>query len=82
MEKQQIGVVSNYFDHVGAAAIKLSKGLKVGDKIEIVGGETDFEQEVGSMQIQHNKVESAKAGDEVGLKVKEKVRSGYKVYKL
>ncbi len=78
-----IGEVSNYFDHVGVAAIKLSAPLKVGDKIHIKGGEnTDFEQEVESMQIQHEKIQEAKEGDEIGLKVKEKVRKGYKVFKV
>ena len=78
---KQIGVVTNYFDHVKVAAINLSAPLKVGDKIEIKGGEVDVEQEIGSMQIQHEKVEKAKKGDEIGIKVKEKVRKGYKVYK-
>ena len=81
-EPKSIGVVSNYFDHVGVAAIKLSAPLKSGDKIQIKGGEeTDFEQEVKSMQIQHEKVEKAKKGDEIGIKVKKKVRKGYKVFK-
>jgi selenocysteine-specific translation elongation factor len=82
MENKQIGIVSNYFEHVGVAALKLTEGIKVGDKIRIVGGETDFEQEIESMQIHHDKVESAKAGDEVGIKIKEKVRSGYKVFRV
>ncbi len=80
-EGNQIGEVSNYFEHVGVAAIKLNAGLKVGDKIRIKGGENDFEQDVGSMQIQHEKVEKAKKGDEIGIKIKEKVRKGYKVFK-
>ena len=51
-------------------------------KVQIKGGEeTDFVQTVSSMQIQHEKVEKAKKGDEVGMKVKEKVRKGYKVFK-
>ena len=78
---KQIGEVSNYFDHVGVAAIKLTAALKVGDTIEIKGGETDVEQKIESMQIQHKAVEKAKKGDEIGIKVKEKVRKGYKVFK-
>jgi len=82
MEKEkQIGVVSNYFDHISVAAIKLTGGLKVGDTIRITGGEVDFKQSVGSMQIHHDKVSTAKKGDEIGIKIKEKVRKGYKVYK-
>jgi len=82
MAEKQIGVVSNYFEHVNAAAIKLDDELKVGDKIRVKGGEKDFEQEVESMQINHEAVEKAGKGDEVGIIVKEKVRKGYKVYKV
>lgn len=82
MAEKQIGVVSNYFEHVKVASIKLDTGLKVGDKIKVVGGEVDFEQPVKSMQINREKVEKAKKGDEVGVKVKKKVRKGYKVFKV
>jgi len=81
-EQKQIGIVSNYFDHVNAAAIKLTDSLKAGETIRIVGGEIDFEQKVGEMQIQHEKINSAKSGDEIGLKIKERVRKGYKVFRV
>lgn len=77
-----IGTVSNYFDHVSVAAVKLKAPLKTGDTVRFIGGETDFEQPVKSMQVQHEKVEAAKKGDEIGMKVKDKVRKGYKVFKL
>lgn len=82
MADKQIGTVSNYFEHVGVIAIKLDAPLKVGDKIKIVGGEVDFEQTVESIQIQNKSVKSAKKGDEVGVKIKEKARKGYKVFKV
>ncbi len=77
-----IGEVSNYFEHVGAASVKLNSELKVGDKIKFVGGEIEFEQEIKSMQIHREPVQKAKKGDEVGIKIKEKVRKGYKVFKV
>lgn len=78
-----IGEVTHFFGKIQVAVIKLSGSLSKGDTIRIVGGEdTDFEQTVGSMEAEHEKIEKAKKGDEVGLKVKEKVREGYKVYKL
>ena len=80
MEKE-IGEVSNYFDHVGAAAIKLRGSLKVGDKIKIKGGNVEFEQEVKGMQIDKEDIKEAKKGDEIGVLVSQKVRKGYKVYK-
>ena len=62
--------------------IELSDTLKVGDSIRVVGGETDFTQAVESMEVEHQKVETAKKGESIGLKVGEKVREGYKVYKV
>jgi putative protease len=80
-KETSIGVVSNYFDHVSVAAIKLKTDLKKGDIIRVVGGNVDFEQKVESMQIEHKVVSEAKKGDEIGIKLKEKVRKGYKVLK-
>ncbi|GAF95180.1 unnamed protein product, partial [marine sediment metagenome] len=42
--------------------------------IHIKGHTTDLEQEVDSVQIENESVENAKAGDSVGVKVKERVR--------
>ena len=80
-KEKQIGEVSNYFEHVSVAAIKLEAPLKVGDTVEFKGGEVDFEQKIESMQIQHKQVSAAKKGDEIGIKVNGKVRKGYKVFK-
>jgi len=78
---KEIGKIIHYFDHIGVAVINLSNKLKVGDTIRIIGGEsTDFDQKIDSMEVDHKKIKEAKKGDEVGMKVKEKVRNGYKVY--
>lgn len=81
-EGELIGQVTHYFSKIGVAVIELSDILKIGDIIRIVGGETDFEQTVDSMEVERQKVEQGKAGDSVGLKVSQKVREGYKVYKV
>jgi putative protease len=81
-EGKLIGKVTHYFGKIGVAVIELEDTLKVGDTIRIVGGQTDFTQTVESMEIEHQKVKEAKAGDSVGLKVIQKVREGYKVYKI
>jgi putative protease len=82
-EEKLIGEVTHYFGKIGVAVVKLSDNLKVGDQIKIVGkkGE-EFTQTVESMQIEHKNVQEAKAGDLIGLKVSQKVREGYKVYKI
>jgi len=81
-EGKLIGRISHYFSKISVAVIELSDTLKVGDTIRIAGGETDFKQTVDSMEVEHKKIEKAKKGDSVGLKVSQKVREGYKVYKL
>jgi len=80
--EEQIGVVSNYFEHVGVAVIKLTGELKVGDVLKFVGGEVDYDVPVEGMQVNHENVKKAKKGDEIGIKVKEKVRKDYKVYRI
>jgi len=82
-EGKLIGEVSHYFSKIGVAVIELSGSLSIGDTVRIVGGEaTDFEQTIDSMEMEHEKIEKAKKGDAIGTKVKEKVREGYKVFKI
>jgi len=77
-----IGKITHYFDNLQVAVVELDSALKSGDTIRIVGGDTDFEQPVDSMQVDHESVSSAKKGSEVGMKVSQKVRDGYRVYKV
>ena len=82
-EGKLIGRITHYFSNIEVAVINLTAPLKMGDTIRVIGGqETDFEQGVGSMQIDHKEVKSAKKGDSVGMKIDEKVHEGYKVYKI
>jgi len=80
MVEKEIGNVSSYFGHVSVAAIKLTGGLKVGDKIHIKGHTTDFEEKVDAMQIERKDVKKAKSGDHIGIKVSDKVRPNDKVF--
>lgn len=79
-EKKEIGKVFHFFSNVNVAAIKLSGSLKIGDKIHIKGMTTDFEQKLDSMQIHNKVVKEAKKGDEIGIKVKDKVRPNDAVF--
>lgn len=83
MERLLIGHVVSYFAKIGVAAIEIESGeIKVGDTLYFSGRTTDFEQQIGSIQIDRNPVESAQAGDSVGIKVKDRVRDGDEVYKV
>ena len=80
MTEKEVGKVSSYFGHANVAAIKLTAALKKGDKIHVKGHTTDFEQKVSSIQIEKDKVEKAKKGDHIGIKVSERVRPNDKVF--
>lgn len=82
MVEEKIGVVEHYFSNVKVAAIRITNGsLQINDTIHIVGAHTDFSQKIESMQINKEPVQTVQTGDEVGIKVKERVRENDVVYK-
>ena len=82
MPEVEIGSVSDFFARPVVAGITLTGALKVGDKIHIKGHTTDIELTVGSIQINNVNVTEAKASDNVGIKVTDRVRPGDKIYKV
>jgi len=81
-ELEEVGRVSHFFTKISVAVIELTSTLSVGDRIVIKGPTTDFEQTINSMQIEHENVKVAKAGQSIGLKVDERVRENDTVYKI
>ncbi len=79
-EKKLVGVVTRYFAKINVAAIMLEDSLKVGNKISIEGTTTSFEQMVSSMQIDRADIEEGKAGQEIAIKVADRVREKDRVY--
>ena len=82
MSDEEVGRVDRYFRKVGVAALELTGDLSIGDRIRFSGATTNFEMDVDSMQIDLNPVESAGAGDDVGIKVPERVRPNDSVVRL
>jgi putative protease len=80
-ELKEIGKITHFFDKIMVAAIELSEEVKVGDTIVIKGETTNFEQKLDSMQVDKQDIQQAKPGDDIGIKVKNKVRVNDKVYK-
>jgi GTPase len=78
----KIGVVDDFFKKAGAAAFKAENGFSIGDTLHIKGHTTDVTLMVDSIQVDHLAVQSAKAGDSVGIKIKDRVRKGDEVYKV
>jgi len=79
----KIGKVTHYYDKINVAVVELDGSLAKGDMIKFVrGGEDMFEQKVESMQVEHDKIDSAKKGDVIGLKVEQEVKEDAEVYKI
>lgn len=82
MEEKEIGKITHYYGHLDVGIIELTDTLKVGDSIHIKGHSEDFTQTVDSIQVEHASVVEAKAGEEIGIKVANKVHPHDKVYKV
>jgi putative protease len=82
MTGTQIGQITHYYDHIHVAALTLTESLHVGDMVHILGHSTDFKQQVTSLEIEHHSVQEAKPGDDIGMKVIQKVHPHDKVFKL
>ncbi len=81
-KRKEIGRVIHYFSRIGVGVVELKNEIKLGDKIQIEGATTSFTQTVESMEIDKKKIDKATAGQLIGLKVKDRVRVGDKVYKI
>ena len=81
MKENYIGSISNYFSNISVVAFEIESGkLKVCDTVHIKGYTTDITETVSSIQIEHELIETAKKGDDIGIKVSQKVRGGDKVF--
>ncbi len=82
MKEEQIGKITQFIPHIPAGVIELEKELKLGDTIHLKGHTTDFTQLIDSMQIDNAPVEKGEKGDDIAIKLKERVRIHDLVYKI
>ena len=83
MAEEQIGTITHYYGNIGVAGIHLdSDALRVGDTIHVQGHTSDFTQSVDSIQLDHESVEEATVGQDVGVRVVEHAREHDKVFKV
>jgi putative protease len=83
MEEELVGKVTNFYVKISVAAIKVTAGIiKIGDTLHFKGHTTDLQDTVTSMESEKQSVDKARPGDEVGIKVKERVRENDSVYKV
>jgi putative protease len=79
---ERVGRVTHYYNRISVAVVRVNQGLKLGDVVHFLGRHTDFQQEVTSMQIEHEPVSKVEAGGEVAIKVKQRVRRGDSVFRI
>lgn len=81
MADTKAGNITHYYDKIGVAVVDILAPIKVGDKIKITGS-NEFEQEVTSMQIEHENIEKTKKGDKIGLKLNQPVKENDEIFKI
>ena len=82
MEKL-IGKVKHFYSHIPAMIVELEDDVKIGDQIIVRNkrGDEKFKQIVESMEVNRQKIQEAKAGEEVAIQVVGKTKEGDLVYK-
>lgn len=83
-KKLFLGLVTNYFNKIGVAELKIQTNeLLQGDEINIIGPTTGvYEGKVEEIRLNLESVTSASKGSLVSFKTSELVRRGDKVYKI
>jgi len=79
---EKVGRITHFYSKANVAVAELSATLNKGDKIIIRGTTTKVEQMVDSMEIEHKQITSATAGQNVGMKVADRVRENDIIYKV
>ncbi len=76
-----IGKVIHYYPKISVAAVILEDHIAKGDRIHIRGPHDDMHQSVTSIEIEHMPIEEAGPGQDVGIKVTERVHEGDVVFR-
>ncbi len=79
-EEKPIGKVVHYYDKAMVAIIELAAPLKVGQTIHFKGNTDDVTQGVKQMQLDHADIQEGAVGQQVGVKVDQKVRDSDQVF--
>lgn len=82
MTGKRVGKVTHYFDHLNVAVLALTESIRVGETLHFLGHSTDFKQQVTSLQIEHKTVEVAKPGEDVAMKVDQRVHPNDAIFKI
>lgn len=75
-----LGVVTHYYTEIGVGIIKCATAVPEGVAAHFKGATTDFVQNLDSIQYDRQPIAAGKKGQEIGVKVKDRVREGDEVY--
>ena len=79
----QVGVVTHYFDKIGVAIVEvMNHALHVGDRVKLSDHDREFEQDVTSLQVEHEDVSKVAVGQSCGVKTEQAVKEGDIMYLL
>lgn len=81
---KRVGKITHYYDKIGVAVVAVESPISAGDEIEIrdKNDAPKFTQTVSSMQIEHENIDKAKKGQDIGMKIGQEVKEGDLVYKI
>jgi putative protease len=82
MAEEPVGTITHYFSKPQVGVVKVTAEIKIGDTLHFHGHTTDFQQVVGSMEVEHKSIESAAPGAEIAIKLENRVREGDQVFKV
>lgn len=79
---KQVGTITHYYSDLSVAVVAVASSFSKGDTLLIGKRDPFLQQKAVSMQLEHHKIEKTRKGQEIGLKVPEKVRVGDRVLKI
>jgi putative protease len=81
MPERKVGKVTHYYPRVHAAVVSMENGrIKKGDTVHIKGMHDDLVERVSSLELDHEPIEEARAGQSIGLEVVAPVHEGADVF--
>lgn len=83
-DAKRVGKITHYYDKIGVAVISVEAAISAGDEIEIrdKNEAPKFTQTISSMQVEHEEIDKAKKGQDIGMKIDQEVKEGDLVYKI
>lgn len=81
MADTKLGVVTHFFDKISVGVVDVLEPLSVGEKVKVKSGDNEFEQEITSMQVEHESINKAEKGQKIGMKFDQAVEKGAELFK-